>query len=350
MKVSVILMAFLIAVSINAHGFAPDSCQKPGAFLLIDVFVQERVDDGYQSVTDSVGMIDVDGDGVKDMSHGDFVARIFRLSGKPLKTLGLRTYGGHEIETALGNLRYALRTQAMEKPAGIIMPISFSMARTKFEKRYISFQGDVTNFKERFIKRVIAVDGRDSNFMKMKSFFDFFSEQGIPFYVPAGNNYGTHVNIAALLGAQSVGALSLKNNPAVYSDHDAFTSVMTVGDILSRKVPGGIDLNNDGVADIYEHELSGQKLSRSDLPVLEEYDPNVPEFFISSRTFNHLSGIHSQEKLDLIAQELGDYIHFPSGDYYRQINGQMVYQPLQGVGDYAYYSYGTSFAVANLCY
>jgi len=354
-----ILTLKLNIASTQSFDSAYIACQKEAPFILIDVFSKEDVDYGDKAIDTSIGAIDIDGDNIQDVLHGDFVSRIFQNSGQKLIHYGLKAYNQHQITSALGNLRYFIESGKINRPAGIIMPITLSLSKDIIEKNYLAIPKVISHpehFMRRFQDKVLEVDGKGSPFMIFKSFIDSFKDLGVPLFVPAGNNYSTKINMASLLGAQSIGALHYHGKKvAAYSDQSPITTLFRQGDILSTQVKDGIDLNQDGRPDFLTSELSGGApvvLSKGlkDIPLLKEYDPNVPEFFMSSKKFNQMAGIHNLETLNQIDQDLGHLIHFPSHHYYRRDEkGIISFKPIKVPFKYVQYNYGTSFAIGNIC-
>ena len=360
-----IFVIFFLFLSLGSYAtpvadMAQKACSNPAPFILVDVFKIESVTYGHQALETEVGAIDVDGDGINDVLHGDFVSRVFQTSGHKLERFGLRAYSEREIKAALGDLRYLISIGKIPKPAGIIMPISFSLAPEVIASKYLSIPSTINNiseFKDKFQKKVLEVDGPGTKFIIIKSFFDSFKDLGVPFFVPAGNNYSTKINMSGLLGAEAVGATNYHGTKiAAYSDQSAITTIYRNGDILSYPVKDGIDLNLDGVPDFMYEELSHQEplvINRKNLnlPILENYDSSVPEFFMKSKKFNTLYGISDESILTQIDLDFGEYIHFPSGHYYRKNEkGEMIFSPIISTSFYTQYNYGTSFAVGNICH
>lgn len=343
----------------NPSDLAVKACNNSAPFILIDVFQIEPLNYGHRAQVQNVGGIDVDGDGATDVLHGDFVSRVFKTSGKKLERFGLRAYSEQNIKAALGDLRYLIKIGKIAKPAGIIMPISFSLKPEVIEKRYLPVPDkidDIASYKKTFQAKVLQVDGPGTKFTLLQSFFDSFKKLNIPFFVPAGNNYSTKINMAGLLGAETIGALHYNEKKiAAYSDRSGITTIMRNGDILSHQTIDGIDINLDGKADFLKSELSNGPLvvtnrGHHNLPILQEYDSSIPSFFMKSYDFNRLYGINDINILNQIDQDYGEFIHFPSGHYYRMSNnGNMIFLPFKTSTPYVQHNYGTSFAIGNIC-
>jgi hypothetical protein len=239
------------------------------------------------------------------------------------------------------------------------MPISFSLAPELISKKYLRLPTnaqDAVGYQAKLHKRILEVDGPGTKFLILKSFFDFFKEEGIPVFLPAGNNYSTKINMAGLLGAHTIGALNYdRSRVAAYSDQSPFTTIFRAGDILSAKSGNGIDINGDNIPDFLNTEISGGTnvvLNRGSMNIqtLETYSSDLSEFFISSRYFNNASGITNESILNQIDQDFGELVHFPSGHYYRvDKEGHIVFSPITTDIPYIQYNYGTSFSIGNVC-
>ncbi len=363
-----LLITVLPAWAISA-GLSSDQivsiCNSQKEIYLIDVFKNLKPTFGYQQDEALKGEIDVDGDGVHDILHGDFVAKIFELNNRPLKTYGMKGYGKTSVQGALGDLRYFIRSKQIPVPGAIIMAMSHSFSIEKIKIELLRDKKIDLNFSNIHLHSDKIIQAIKDNYGDSHMLYSFFKDVqdlnklGVPVMVASGNDYSTKVNLASLMGTTSIGARDLNNKVAAYSNENSYVSVYRPGDFIGRKIIGGVDINNDGVADFSQSELSGgqslasiYKSKKVELLDIKDVGKNLDnEFFISSRNFNLKTGVNSEATLSLFDATYGDISHYPSNmSFFTQRDGSLLFNP---AGDNSLnqvsINYGTSFAIGNLC-
>lgn len=341
-------------------------CREDQSIVLIDVFMNHNPDFGHQSKGASSGHIDVDGDQVTDVLHGDFVYKLLKLNSNNISTYGLKDYDGHSILGAFADLRYFINSQLISKPAAVVMPVSYSLSLEQINKNILLGEFKVTQdnlmeHRDAILKGLRDNVSRKNSLYNIYLVIDDLIKSGVQVIVPAGNNYSKKINMAAFFGAVTVGAYTHRTQKvAPYSDQSGLTKVFRTGDVISRKLEGGVDVNGDGRLDFLASELSGGISVAelySGLPVpkvlsIDELKQDLSrEAFVLSRDFNKSFGVTSETLLNQIDQRFGSLLHYPSYTYFKKTDeGLLTFDP---AGDKSTnqvaFNFGTSFALGNLC-
>ncbi|MEM7646397.1 MAG: hypothetical protein AAF203_05765, partial [Pseudomonadota bacterium] len=173
----------------------------------------------------------------------------------------------------------------------------------------------------------------------------------------------TNINFVSFMGATTVGSLTqFDGKPAPYSNLSGFVRDYRVGDIISRKVQGGIDINNDGVADFIDSQLSdGAQVADyfdgqpAQVSTLDEARENLRKpTFLMGRDFlraTYPSATFETELLDRRDQVYGSLVQYPSQFHFRLAeSGVALFDPAgDGSPNQVALNKGTSYALGNIC-
>jgi hypothetical protein len=249
------------------------ACAAPGPLLVLDSFYHAQPDYGVRA--ENAVLLDVNGDGAADISHGEMVAQVARQSGKPVATYGVASdvpgiSDAQDVLTALRDIRNRVRQGTMARPAAIILSMEIALsidalndqlqARKDRHSLVDYTPSNVGADKEQLAMDIIAV----SDSPLERNLYDIFHElraDDMPVIAAAGNDYQAGIiNIFGALGAVSVGALTHdRMGYASYGNVNSLTTIYRVGDYISRRVSGGVDINNDGFADFTADSLTGRR-------------------------------------------------------------------------------------------
>ncbi len=342
-----------------------DICHSDDDIYLVDIFKHRKPTLGYQQDKDHKNDIDLDGDGLPDVMHGDFVAKVFELNQRPLKTYGIKNFGKSGIQGALGDLRHYIRIKQIKKPAAIILALSQSYSLEKIAIELLGNQNapitmsNIDNYAEQIIAGIKETLGDHHSLYSFYRDVKDLEKLGVPVVIAAGNDYSTTINLASLMGATSIGALDLNGEVAAYSNENLYVNIYRPGDYISRELPGGIDINNDGIVDFESSLLTGQtKLkdwvsnNQPQILSISEAQTKLKEsFLIESNDFHQFTGVSDQAILSQYDQTYGDVVHYPSNmSFFKQPDGTLVFNPAKdNSSDQVAINSGTSFAIGSLC-
>lgn len=356
----------IVAWGQNQKERVDQACSGSGKILVIDVFSQNQPDWGRATDDPELGILDIDGDGPGDISHGDLIAQILRNNDQEIMTYGIRAFTGHFIHGALADVRYLIESGRMAKPKAIVMAISFAVTPEWVSQVIFNSEQIVTKDNLAQLLPVIQdsilnkLNRRDKLYWALKEIKHLINETGVEFISPAGNDYSLKINVAALVGAVTLGAWdSSGTHPAPYSNQSSLTQVYRNGDIISKALPGGVDINGDGVVDFSNEILSGgtsiaQRYNGEPaiLKTREEVVSNLDqEALISNRMFNELMGIEDEDLLDQIVENYGEVVHYPSQTPFKIDEQNNLFFDPEGTGDASQVAFlpGTSFSLGNVC-
>jgi hypothetical protein len=218
------------------------------------------------AVVDDFGAksVDIDGDAVPDLSHGETVSRIIRgfRRGVEVVPFNLDFEGADTLE----DNRNKLATQFQDLFERI------SAKKERFDAANLSIGSDIAYDEVRF------EDGRQLTPGNLAGHSDelvTWAYTSSPYrykvlealdgvlrltklYLAAGNSGDTHFSFNSVLeGQTTVGATSAKGNKLPYSPTNNLVSRYEQGTFGIVKVADGFDITGDGIADVMNHEVSG---------------------------------------------------------------------------------------------
>ncbi len=342
----------------DPHPFAPvhhadridRACAADGPFLIIDAFSARQPDFGFGPAEHHE--IDIDGDLVPDVHHGDLVEVIARqVSGKNTISYGLLPTAEGRFNFTTDNIRYALEniislinSGDMEKPAAIILSmggyvalhqlaIELGLDENLSPDNAASF---IHEIQQELAIRLLLENPTEHHIMNA---FKQLSDMSIPVITGAGNSFSQEeANIFSLMGAIPVGSLTHDGFKVTdYTNDNSLTVTYRIGDYIGRNVNGGIDINNDGLADFANSIMSGEATIAESLGGVEAPLPTDRADDLFRWTYESYYG---QIKIKIAGEE------FP----FRIINGTLAFDPAN-TGDPSQVSLlnGTSLAAPAIC-
>ncbi len=337
-------------------------CESADPLLVIDGFYARRPDFGTQSPPN----VDINGDNLYDIGHGDLTEKIARNTGK--ETIA---YGVSDVEGALtmDGISYALEDSlrlikegSMRKPAAVILAVENSMGITDFPFHDMGLTPENAAGKhEQIIRQHESVFGRNT----IKGTIQKFADAGIAVVTVAGNGYSERrINMLGVFNTITVGALNYKGDArAPYSNDNSVTDIYRTGDVIVRRVSGGVDIDHDGNADFPEELLSdgpspaerfnGQPLSRHEIAPADLTDALLAGMDGFIPTVDALHGIKGVNisRAERAAEYYGSYVHILSRQFFRvDAQGNLLFDP-SNTGDRSQIALinGTSFAAPAIC-
>lgn len=251
-------------------------CGSKDPVLIVDNFVSEGVPPA----------IDADGDGAPDLEHGDVIEALYRAGGVPTRAWNLKgrrdiphvaeTFGRIHRLVASGRLRIAAinLSHTVEVPwQGLNDDLRLETPATP---------DNIASRRVELARAVAELMARNdsSGFADLKTAAGRLAALGVPIFVSAGNQTPAKVNLLGLLpGVVSVGALKRDGSKAAFSADNSLVTGWALGEHVFRRVPGGVDVDGDGRAEVADGRLSGgaPRVSRFAGRALEEVRGRLPD-------------------------------------------------------------------------
>jgi hypothetical protein len=287
--------AFAIAtvclmISASARAQQPNSNPlKAACNSTLPVLVMDTFPGANSADNDRMRIIDVDGDGVGDIFHGELVESLVKLSGHTTERLNMDgSLSLPEIYDLLGPLVESIETG--KKTYSRInlsqeFPLKLSALKTDVFPDDPTFPdvtaANVKDLSPRILKK-FAADRPDLRIEEIAHLFERLEKAKVPVVVAAGNFGPGFVNFFSMLkGVTSVGSLEVNGNKLLTSSDNSLVNTWKSGVVVPVEVVNGMDLNFDGIADFKMNALSGGKaivasvvgrtIEEAVIPVSEEF-------------------------------------------------------------------------------
>jgi len=329
-------------------------CNSAAPLLVIDNFKTRAA--GFGINIPAAAAIDLDGDGIKDIAHGDMVAKVAELSGKQVITYGIVDHFRQEdIIAAYKDIITRIKQNEIPAPSAIVMSLSFTINTrgiTDYAKGVTDLSASNLQGKQ---SEVVSSLASGSIPEKLFQEFHALKVMGIPVITAAGNGFSNDsYNFYGMLGAITIGASTTDGQIAPYSNQSSLTSIYRTGDYIARKTADGIDINNDGIAEFSADILSGQQelatRFNGTTVRLNRITKNdwFKDGFYRLEDFLNATGMNS---LPGNFKTYGQYIHYPSLAIFRtDQNGKLLFDPTNDRStNQVSLVMGTSFAAPAIC-
>lgn len=231
-------------------------CQSKLPVLVVDFFIENGVVNKY---------IDIDGDLVPDIAHGELVESFLKASGKSTLRYPVRDeLNTSEFAPIFKNILEQVKSGKLR-----ISAINLSQLSRLRIASLVTSLGENANasnlheLKENIINK-IAIGMKSADVPEIEELVQIFSDfekLGIPVIVAAGNDGSEFINTFSLFpGAISVGNQGLNGKPVATSSTSTLITIWKQGEYVAKRLSdAGIDLNNDGRADLEPALLSRQE-------------------------------------------------------------------------------------------
>jgi hypothetical protein len=200
--------------------------------------------------------IDIDGDGIYDLSHGEVCVRYLKAAAPPSTTVDrwdLTSFNLLDLVTLWNKL--ALKVKQGKHFAAI-------GSSTIVEWEYLASSGITADNIHLHRNKMLRI-WQLWNKQVSKQIRDYIASlqtiirQGIPVYLTTGNNGQQTLAIGNLArGVHAVGALNADGKRAAYSGLHSFVNRYEQGTYNAVKVKGGYDITEDGKLDVKDSEVS----------------------------------------------------------------------------------------------
>jgi hypothetical protein len=333
-------------------------CKSSAPLLVIDTFRTRKPDYGVAQTGIPGMLFDIDGDGVGDITHGEVVAKVAELSGKTVLTYGAPDGRLMDVTgDALDDVIARLEKNTMPKPSAILIAITNNIDRHWLETYAESVTPDTIGAKREALMRMIEKHWKDNPAVPNHARIKRLNALGVPVIMAAGNGFSHDVyNSYGLAGAILIGSLTHDGRHiAPYSNQSSMVTEYRIGDFIGRRVPGGIDIDNDGKADFPSKMLSGKRSlaetyngqAAQPLPVTPNgYENGFYRLKDDLAQNNEIDPENPPANLGIY----GDYVLKPHMTPFFIENGRWKFDPARD-GDKRQVSTitGTSFALPNIC-
>lgn len=209
-------------------------------------------------------IVDIDGDGIPELFHGELVEAIARQSGH--KTERLNMEGSlslpelaeflepvvEEIES--GKKRYSRINLSQENP------LRLSAFKADLFPDDPTFpEIDATNIAQ-YRDRIFEKFWQDRPDLKIKELSEIFrrlEKAGVPVIVAGGNFGPSFVNLFSMMpGVLTVGSLDHKGDRLHTSANNSLVRHWVLGVVVPKMAGGGVDINGDGKPDFPKSQLT----------------------------------------------------------------------------------------------
>jgi hypothetical protein len=220
--------------------------------------------------------VDLNFDGKADITHGDLVSAYLRSKGIEPINIERNQVRGNRESGFLKLIELAEKIESGKLPVGAVnlswgininietfgrklaLPLNadnLQQYRDRIIERLqtLKTEGDLPlySYKKRGLFRDNIIEDRPSTFLYRIEVCERLVRLGCPIYRAAGNNGHIYFDPVSLAkGVITVGALNGNGKIAEYSGHNSLVKKWATGDYSPSLVKGGIDLTNDGLADI----------------------------------------------------------------------------------------------------
>jgi hypothetical protein len=357
-------------------------CMPERKALVVDVFaVPDKTASDYERESP---VMDIDGDGIPDVSHGDLVAAAMAATGKDYVAYNIpeRLPLVQTVEV-FEDVIAKIESGAIAKPSHINYSSGFFLTFEYLNTINPALQVTPENagLKRDAILQTLTRQGAYRTVMApLERLFRTLDAMGIKIVTGSGNDFSADMfNVLSVLpGTFTGGALDRDGvRSAPYSNTNTLNDFERYGEIFTRSVPGGIDIDGDGAPDFTPPALSGgdriallyegkrpEEIVKKIPPILEAHKkfPDLLEYYLQKSPPE--DGIYRAEDIyELLYKypltenykrdiaNYGDYVHYPSLLPFRTgADGTLRYDPA-GNGDRTIVTdyKGTSYAPPRVC-
>lgn len=235
------------------------TCSSPAPVLVFDDYNDEQLQ--------VASTIDLNGDLVPDITHGEFVEKIVSLNGHPTVRLNL---GGNVV---FGHILESLTKVVEELENGVAqysrinfsqeVPLKISALKEELfadddSIPQITAQ-NLSQYKEQILRK-LWTDRPDFRLEELNALFVRLEKLGVPFVVAAGNSGASYVNAFSLFpGVITVGALNIDGKRRLLSADNSLVSVWRIGTYVPRASHDGLDIGADETPEFQAAGLSTEK-------------------------------------------------------------------------------------------
>lgn len=290
----VLVAADYSAASVSDASRVLNACQSELPVLVIDTFPEptdtsenplesSNIDESALLTNPKGRIVDVDGDGVSDLFHGELVEQLVRQGGHSTKRLNLE--GSLSLPELLDVLLPVV--EAIESGKEKYSRINFSQENPL---KLAAFKGDLfpndptfpeitaTNIRS-YSKRILEHLWTEREDLKIKELYEIFSrleKAGVPVVVAGGNFGPGFVNLFSMMpGVLTVGSMDHKSRKLLTSADNEFVQFWKTGVVVPEEVTGGMDLDGDSKPDFVDKQLS------RGVPIVRAYNGRLASSMVS---------------------------------------------------------------------
>lgn len=202
--------------------------------------------------------VDIDGDKIPDMSHGEVICRLIKALAPQLQIEKYFVESGYRLkEPDTYSLIKALNLLLTHIRSGKkIDAVNLSLSH-EGSRRYLS-----EHYNQPHVKRALLTSPHpeDRLFGQRFQVLENIAGEETPVYSGAGNESPELYNLyGAAEGVSLVAHTNAEGLPVNHKDfNDPLIDHFVQGQYAVTQLEDGFDLNGDDVADIYNHEVSGE--------------------------------------------------------------------------------------------
>lgn len=248
------------------------ACQSQDPVLIVDNFPNSESPTDPSNFSEAEVLlnpkgriVDVDGDGIPELFHGELVEAIARQSGH--KTERLNMEGSlslaemaeflepiiRDIES--GKRRYSRINISQENPLRLgafkkdLFPDDPSFPEIDAQ--------NIDQHSQKIFER-LWTDRPDLKIKELHDIFARFENAGVPVVVAGGNFGPSFVNLFSMMpGVLTVGSLDHKGSKLHTSANNALVRHWAIGVVVPQYSSQGVDINSDGQSDFSRKQITG---------------------------------------------------------------------------------------------
>lgn len=248
------------------------ACQSKDAVLIVDNFPtsESSIDPSEFSEAEILlnpkgRIVDVDGDGVPELFHGELVEAIAKQSGHKTERLNM------EGSLSLPELAEFLEPVIQDLESGKKRYSRINISQEN-PLRLAAFKADLfpddPSFPEITASNIDQHKGRifeklwtDRPDLKIKELHEIFArleKAGVPVVVAGGNFGPSFVNLFSMMpGVLTVGSLDHKGSRLHTSANNSLVRHWVLGVVVPKASGDGVDIDSDGKSDFHRKQLTG---------------------------------------------------------------------------------------------
>ncbi len=248
---------FAISSIVNAEDQLDAACRSSDPVLVYDNFPITDPEKMKLLMMLPSPVVDVSGDSIPDIFHGELVEKLVQLSG--YKTERFIVSGESSLPEIAENLEILVKK--LETGEVRYSRINFSQ---ETPLKISSFKEDLfpndpqipeitvanlPKYRTTILEKIMS-DRPDFKLQETIGLLKRLQKLGVPLVVAGGNFGPNYVNVFSLLpGVISVGSLNLDGSKRAASADNPFVTVWRKGVFVSRASVGGVDIDGDRITD-----------------------------------------------------------------------------------------------------
>jgi hypothetical protein len=318
------IVPMLAALAVPASSYAQNNAGPANK----DVFIPqtEQVTPAHKQIACIIDdfhtkNVDIDGDGIPDLSHGEVVSRYAIAQNPDLQVLqfDVKEVSVESVLAAFQQAQQNGHCDAVASSVSFDLPIQNLDGATpdNISDKKLGLLGMLDKSK----------NPKEQQLYELLSILSDFSEDRIAVYLAGGNSGPDTLNLNTLaIRTYNVGATDQKGEHEPYSANNSLINRWAQGTYAVRKLPGGYDISGHGKPDVLDSEVSGGT------PLIGQFMGKPAQQFLATQAdqdaLDSAQLGHPQNKESPFEFTRGKV--FPTSSLYNGIGEYVIYSPFNG--------------------